>query len=714
MPGRGSLGLGAPVGRRQLLAAGAGWWAVGALRAAGPRGAAPTLADPVITLYYSAGGYESTRSTASLDAIIQLLDTYFVSRHPGIRLKVNWNFHGNSQGLIAAMLAGVAPDVFEEYHDLPLLVSQGLLLDLTPYIQADNINLDEFLPGEIAAFRSVNASGIEGQYGLPAYVHQFAMMVNLGVLDQLGLPYPSETWDYQEAETLWRKVAGPIPGTTDHRYGSNFVWQQDGPSAFYLHGWGGAYVDPRDAARCALDQPGSIAAGEWIFGLIAEQICTNDFSPYTNGGQHFLRGELVCQWAGTNGEMVPIASGLRDVKFRFYPMPRWPQGWYAHNANDFHAIWSGTKYPDAAWELLRFLATSKDWQRGLIKLYLAGPALNSLWPEYVRTVEEYAPPLRGKNLEAFIFQVEHHMPIFRSYFKYASESAFQIISRWTTKILDRQVSVADGFTEAARQVNAFEAAQAAASAQAAVADRALAALIAKAKASPNLVLPAPPAQGPGIPARPDAGALRVAAGTYTLTGIGSGLQGTDDGGVFAGMPWTRSRGVFTCRVAAIANGNSPSYLASGAAVGLMARADLGSEAPEVALVIQSNRGVHLHVRALTSLPVADQRPRNYGGGLLPASAILHDGHHPHANYLLRPVWLRLQQVGNVWTAFTSLDGVQWTAAGLPSAIEAASVWIGLFVSPHDASFSDKPYSLIATFDHLDGFAPTTVVQIGAP
>ncbi len=676
--------------------------------------AAPSPATGKIPLYYSAGGYESTRSTASLDAITEVLQEYFVAKHPGIDLKVNFDFHGNSQGLIAAMLAGSAPDVFEEYTNLPLLVSQGLLLDLSPYIQRDNLNLDQFLPGEINAFRALNATGAVGQYALPAYVHQFAMMVNLGVLDDLGLPYPSEQWDYSEAEKIWRAAAGTVPGSTTHRYGTNFLWQTEGPMSFYLHGWGGAYVDPQDPARCVLDQPQAMAAGQWIFGLIQDGVGTQNFSPYTDGGQHFRSGQLVSQWAGTDSEMPEIAAGLRNVKFRFYPMPRWPRGWFTANANDFHAIWAGTRYPEAAWELERFLATDVNWQRALIKLYLAGPALNALWPEYIRTVEEYAPPLRHKNLDVFLLQVERRMPMFHAYFQFESDNAFLIVQKWTNRILSKQVSLEEGFSAAAREVNAFEAVQRAAARSLQQAGATLTATIAREKADPNLVVAAPPRAGEGTQATAAPKLVTASAGSYEITGLGSGLQGTADGGTFACAAWSRSRGRFICRVVAIANGDSPQGIASGAAVGLMARANLGSEAPEVALVIQSNRGIHFHSRPLAGLNVADQRPRNYGGGLLPPQGLLHNGHKVHRNDLLRPVWLRLDQVANTWTAYTSLDGNAWTAAGIPVAVQADAFWIGLFVSPHDASFGDKPYTLRARFDHVSGFTPTTFVTIGTP
>ncbi len=701
--------------RRQLLgwtgrAAGAAAFLGAGVRPAGVALAAPSVSNPVIQLYYSAGGYESTRSTASLSAIKELIDTYFVPSHPGIAVKVNFNFHGNTEGLMAALLGGQGPDVFEEWYDLPVLIQQGMLLNIMPYVRQSNLNLNEFMPGEISEVSARDpVTGTVGVYGLPAYMHQFAMIVNLGLLDELGLPYPSEEWDYTEAEQLWRQVAGTVKG--QRRYGGAFRFQTEGPDSCYLHGWGGSYVDPANPLRCTLDQPAAIAAGNWLFGLLNEQVATNQF-----GQGHFQNGLLLSFFGGTDGEMPGIASGLRNMKFRFYPFPRWPNGWYTEHAEDFHAIFSGTKYPEQAWEFLQFLSTDHNWQRGLIQLYLAGPALPALWPDYVRIVEQFAPPLRGKNLEVFIWQAQHNMPIFRAHFAYATDQAYQMIGSWTSQITTKHLSVADAFTQAAKQVNAFEAAQAEAAAHAQGQNAALQHLLAEAKSDPEAVtFPAPRYIGPSGGPTKATDLVTVRQGTYTVVGVGSGLQGGSDGGTFACQAWVHAAGVFSCRLTAMANVNSPTYLASGAGAGLMARADLGPSAPEVALVVQSNRGVHFHGRPLEGLNVKDQRPRNYPGtGLLNPTGLLHNGHHPHKNYLLQPIWLRLQQRGNVWTAFTSLDGQHWQQAGLPFGIEAGGVWIGLFVTPHDSKTGDKPYKMSAAFDHVTGFTPATFVTIGSP
>jgi hypothetical protein len=82
-----------------------------------------------------------------------------------------------------------------------------------------------------------------------------------------------------------------------------------------------------------------------------------------------------------------------------------------------------------------------------------------------------------------------------------------------------------------------------------------------------------------------------------------------------------------------------------------------------------------------------------------------------ANYLLKPIWLKLERHGTMWHAFTSWDGVTWTPAGSPTPVEMTSAWIGVFACAHNGDFNGKGY-IRATFDNLQGFTPLYVYQIG--
>ncbi|MCU0503188.1 MAG: extracellular solute-binding protein, partial [Anaerolineae bacterium] len=83
------------------------------------------------------------------------------------------------------------------------------------------------------------------------------------------------------------------------------------------------------------------------------------------------------------------------------PMPSGPARRVTLATTDGFAIYAGTKYPEAAWELLKFL-TSRDYVEAMARAQLLQPARASLidvWAGLVR--QEYPDQTRDMDLGAF-------------------------------------------------------------------------------------------------------------------------------------------------------------------------------------------------------------------------------------------------------------------------------------------------------------------------
>jgi hypothetical protein len=76
---------------------------------------------------------------------------------------------------------------------------------------------------------------------------------------------------------------------------------------------------------------------------------------------------------------------------------------------------------------------------------------------------------------------------------------------------------------------------------------------------------------------------------------------------------------------------------------------------------------------------------------------------------LKPLWLRLVRDVSRWTAYVSLDGTHWMPAGGALDVEAAGVWVGVFVTSKQSGVRIQ-----ATFDSFAGFRPSAAFQIGSP
>ncbi len=682
--------------RRGLLraagAAAAAGVAAGALR--GPRAAAasPNTAHTVLVLR------PGIPNNPVAIEVYQRALAPFRRRNPSLDIQLNFTYLGNPGGLISDILAGQAPDVFENFR-YAAVSSGGYLLDLTPYVRSSNLNLSVFSSSLVQYFTH------DGRlHALPFSNEWTACMVNLSMLDQAGLKYPEPNWNYQQAEELYRAVAKPSSDPTKAVYGGFFwMYYSNTPSAFYLAPWGGAIVDPQNQAHCTADSPQTVAAVSYMADLIGSGACLWDNAL---GQTHFKAGKLAVALA-SDWTLVSIASMAPTLgfEFDFWPMPAGPVGGATYASHAYYAIPANTKEPDAAWSLLEYVATEPYVARVWLDLFLYPPPTVTLGEEYLATIRRVAPPLRNKNLEAFIYWKDHAV---QPPFAYQDPQAETIISNYFGKIWTKQMAPQEALSIATKQVNALEAVGAAAAARA---EAALLQVDKMTHATGPVSLPPPPKRGIGVAAvaAPQLAVIQRPQGVYTLLGDGLDVWNTSDNCVYACAPVPSSDGTFICRVTAISNLTCPS-LSPWVKVGLMARGDLSDDAAMVFLGVTGGNGIALAARPVAAVTPGIENGDGGHTGLMAAQYVTSNPAKPAANYLLQPIWLKLQRQGLMWTAYTSLDGSHWTVGGAPQAVEMGSAWIGVFACAQNGDFNGKGY-IRATFDHLN-FTPSGVYQVG--
>jgi len=84
--------------------------------------------------------------------------------------------------------------------------------------------------------------------------------------------------------------------------------------------------------------------------------------------------------------------------------------------------------------------------------------------------------------------------------------------------------------------------------------------------------------------------------------------------------------------------------------GLMVRGDLSTLGTFAAVYMAVGRGLHAESRVIAATNNVDQRAGT-APGLLAAAGLVQNGGTNAAQYLLKPVWLRLVQDYNIWTAY---------------------------------------------------------------
>jgi hypothetical protein len=169
---------------------------------------------------------------------------------------------------------------------------------------------------------------------------------------------------------------------------------------------------------------------------------------------------------------------------------------------------------------------------------------------------------------------------------------------------------------------------------------------------------------PGLPAgwaKTDIGATTIAgdatftSGTYSVKGSGADVWGTADAFHYAYRTLTGD-GAIVARVTSI-----PQGIHAWVKAGVMIRASLNANSPHAFMLASASKGMAFQRRGLTG-----GESTNTGGTMSTA-----------------PRWVRLQRNGNLFSAYESANGVNWTLVGTDSIAMGATVYVGLAVTSHN-------------------------------
>ncbi len=668
------------------------------LTACGPA-ARPSVQDPVVTVVFQPHlvGMPSGNRQTAVRLVNEALAQF--SSHGGSKgIRIRPVFSLGTTHTLAALLAGSGPDVVSDWVYAPF-VDHGLLLPLDSYFKRDAVDTTKWSRGQLDVYRRGGQT-----YAVPAFTGTVVYAYNQGLFDQLGRPYPTPAWDAKGFVDVCRSMTGNTGG--QKRWGG-MLYQWDntlGNGAGWVFNAFGGSVMNQSGTKGTLGSPGSLAAGRWMFHeLYWPQICANISTPMF--WQLMPKGLLAMEPIGS-WSLVQKVLGYQGLKWDILPFPVLPAGRTTLGNDDFFGVSSQSKHPDAAWSVVRWASLGRFWNTFNIKIQLLTPARNDLWDYWVQTVQQVAPPLRGKQLQWFADAAVHGYALAPQYYRYNNAVATSAVGSWLFKLFTRtESSVRTAFLGADAQVDAIEKRGKAGTGAARAASRQLAAAR---RAGGTYTFAAPTRHGLGVAAHPDAALLtRQTGGAYQLVGDGASVFGVHDNCAFAGSTALRTPASFTCRLTALRNETCP-QLSPFAAAGLMVRGDLSDDAPMVLVAATAAQGVGVVYRPLAAQMTARQPAASPAAG-----AVTRKPPSAHANALRRPLWLRLQRSGQTWTASSSFDGTHFTPVGAPVTLDMAAGWVGLYACANNAPFHGHG-TIQAGFDHLGGFAPATVVQVGSP
>ncbi|MBN1964572.1 MAG: sugar ABC transporter substrate-binding protein [Anaerolineae bacterium] len=305
--------------------------------------------DEIVTVTWWAT--ERGRDTAATrDLHFQLART-FEDSHPNIRVAVSlFPSRGFATRVATAIAAGQGPDIWYHYYS-PDIAEQGFLEDLTPYIEASDINPEaDWFP--IAQQRAL----YDGRYyGVARDAAAAFIAYNTDIFDAAGVAYPEPGWTVDD----FRDIAVQLTDRENDIYGVGAIAGGEGcmlwsPFSFNL----GTDVVSPDGTQLVgyFDTPEAAYAWDYCLGLVTEyEVAAPSELMDQFGELVFLSGNVAMQ-SMSNWELAALYEQA-DFNWAVVEPPRFNEdaGLIAWTDAYAYYMWNGSQYKDATWEFMEWL-----------------------------------------------------------------------------------------------------------------------------------------------------------------------------------------------------------------------------------------------------------------------------------------------------------------------------------------------------------------------
>lgn len=353
------------------------------------------------------------------------------------------------------MQAGTAPDVFQGCcAHFPAWAQKGYVLDLAPYVSAglDAATIGDWDPAQYRAFFTRDGK----QYGLPKYHGALALYYNKDLFENIKIDFPTEDWTHTDYLAAMKRLTrdGDGDGKAD-LWGSmvDISWDR---LQMYANDWGGHFVDPVDGVTCRMADPTTLLGLEWLRARMWDDriMATLQDTQRLGTSESFISGRLTMVEDGS-WALKSILSGA-NFRVGVAPRPRGPARRSTLATTDGFGVYAGTRHPEAAWELVKFLI-SPAYGRAIASANLLQPARASLVPDWMGYVRSQFPgPARNVDLEAFAHGQANGYSITAEVFGSNMAAARQIAQGAWARIFTLGQASVDVLKDACREIQAAQ------------------------------------------------------------------------------------------------------------------------------------------------------------------------------------------------------------------------------------------------------------------
>ncbi|MBN1348625.1 sugar ABC transporter substrate-binding protein [candidate division KSB1 bacterium] len=299
--------------------------------------------------------------------IWEALEKKYEAMYPDVDLVLEYTPAGMGdydKKIHLGLKGGTIPDLFAVDDDLyPTYAVGGNLENLEPYIQRDavELKLEDFIPTSMETF---TYEGI--RYAMPWDGFSTQIIFNKTIFDNAGLPYPDSAWTWDDfCYTAWLL-------TRDYD-SDGFIDQYGGDIGFgYLDteniiwAFGGDIMD-KERKHFIMDSPEAIQAMRYVLDLkykYSVQPKSEEMSALPSEIMlltNRLAMRLAPCYVMLNLFTAFEQSGMRwDIAY----MPTGPSGKKGSRVSwDGVAMYSGTKYKQECWNVIKCILSSEIQQR---------------------------------------------------------------------------------------------------------------------------------------------------------------------------------------------------------------------------------------------------------------------------------------------------------------------------------------------------------------
>ena len=329
---------------------------------------------------------------------------------------VNWDNYWTL--LEAGATGGEMPDVFWMHsNNAQLYMENELLLDLTPYIEKDGVDMSKYLQG-VTELYSLDGK----QYALPKDHDTIGLLYNKAIFDKYGVDYPTDDWTWDDFYTAGKAITDAAKAAGDDCYGSAMNTTNDQDGWFNIVYAYGGYIISDDHKKSGFDDPKTKEAMEFV-GKLCSDVFPSQATVSENGTDRLFTSNMVGMI--TQGtwmiQQFADADNAADTAWAMLP-------YYDANGNGscddgerptiYNGLgWSasaGTSMPDEAWDLIKWFCSEE--------MQLKQSELGVTMAAYEGCSDAFGEAFKAKgvDIDAFIRMENEATLVFRPYSKYTN------------------------------------------------------------------------------------------------------------------------------------------------------------------------------------------------------------------------------------------------------------------------------------------------------